>query len=57
MLKPPEKETPEYITDESGNQFFVYGNTKIKVTEHFNKNGRSIGALIEKAVEYAATAA
>lgn len=57
MLKPPEKETPEYITDESGTQFFVYGNTKIKVTEHFNKNGRPIGELIEKAVEYAATAA
>lgn len=57
MLKQPKKETTEHITDESGNQFFVYGNTKIKVTEHFNKNGRPIGDLIEKAVEYAANTA
>lgn len=49
-----EKELPSYITDDTGTQFFLFGNTKIRVTEHFCDGGKPIGDLIKTAVEYAA---
>ena len=33
MNKQPKEEKPKYITDESGTQFFVVGNTKIRILE------------------------
>ena len=33
------------------------GNTKIRVTEHFNSKGKHIKDLVENAVQYAANAA
>lgn len=57
MSKQPKEEKPKYIMDESGAQFFVGGNTKIRVTEHFNSKGKHIKDLVENAVQYAANAA
>lgn len=57
MNKQPKEEKPKHITDESGTQFFVVGNTKIRVTEHFNSKGKHIKDLVENAVQYAANAA
>ena len=57
MSKRLKEEKPNYITDENGTQFFVVGNTKIRVTEHFNSKGKHIKDLVENAVQYAANAA
>lgn len=57
MSKRLKEEKPKYITDENGTQFFVVGNTKIHVTEHFNSKGKHIKDLVENAVQYAASAA
>ena len=46
MNKQPKEEKPKYITDENGTQFFVVGNTKIRVTEHFNSTIRRKCGLI-----------
>ena len=51
MSKQPKEEKPKYITDENGTQFFVVGNTKIRVTEHFNSKGKHIKDLVENAVQ------
>ncbi len=31
---------------ENGNFYFVIGNTRIKITEHFSANGRTIDELL-----------
>lgn len=43
-----------YVTNEYGTLYFYYGNTRIKVAEHFNDRGKSIGTLIENVIRYAA---
>lgn len=49
-----EREQSNYVTDDTGAQFFLFGSTKIRVTEHFCDGGKPIGELIKNAVEYAA---
>ena len=54
-----EREEPDevpafYVTDEHGTLYFYYGNTRIKVAEHFNDKGKPIGALIENVIRYSA---
>ena len=34
--------------------YFYYGNTRIRVAEHFNDRGKPIGALIEGVIRYSA---
>ena len=43
-----------YVTDEYGTLYFYYGNTRIRVAEHFNDRGKPIGALIEDVIRYSA---
>lgn len=39
------------ITDNNGNQYFVLGRTRIKITEHFADNGKSINELVTDLIE------
>lgn len=43
-----------YGIEPDGTTYFYHGNTKIKVTEHFNNTGKTISALLEDVVQYAA---
>ena len=43
-----------YVEDEHGTLYFYYGNTRIRVAEHFNDRGKPIGALIEDVIRYSA---
>ena len=36
------KREPYYGTEPDGERFFYVGNSKIKVTEHFNDNGKPL---------------
>lgn len=45
---------PFYTVDEDGREYFCIGKTRIRITEHFPENGRSMGELIEDLVLYAA---
>ena len=46
--------TTFYVEDEYGTLYFYYGNTRIRVAEHFNDKGKAIGALIEDVIRYSA---
>ena len=43
-----------YVEDEHGTLYFYYGNTRIRVAEHFTDRGKPIGALIEDVIRYSA---
>ena len=43
-----------YVEDEYGTLYFYYGNTRIRVAEHFNDKGKSIGTLLEDVIRYSA---
>ena len=53
-VKEPDGVPTFYVTDEYGTLYFYYGNTRIKVSEHFNDRGKPIGALIEDVIRYSA---
>ena len=43
-----------YAVEGNGPLYFYYGNTRIKVSEHFSDNGKPIGTLIEDVIRYSA---
>ena len=43
-----------YVTEPDGTEYFYHGNTRIKVTEHFNDNGKPMNDLVEDVVQFAA---
>ena len=43
-----------YVEDEYGTLYFYYGNTRIRVAEHFNDRGKPIRTLIEDVIRYSA---
>ena len=43
------------MEDEYETLYFYYGNTRIRVAEHFNDNGKPIGTLIENVIRYSAS--
>ena len=43
-----------YVEDEYGTLYFYYGNSRIRVAEHFNDKGKSIGTLLEDVIRYSA---
>ena len=45
---------PYYGTEPDGEMFFYVGNTKIKVTEHFNDKGKPLKDLLEDVIKYSA---
>lgn len=38
-------------------QYFIYGNTRIKITEHFPDVGKTLNELLADVIQYAAKAA
>ena len=45
---------PFYGTELDGEKFFYIGNTRIKVSEHFNKYGKRLEDLLEDVIKYSA---
>ena len=43
---------PYYGTEPDGEMFFYIGNTKIKVSEHFAKDGKPLEDLLEDVIKY-----
>ena len=50
----PDEVPTFYVEDEYGTLYFYYGNTRIRVAEHFNDKGKPIGTLIEDVIRYSA---
>ena len=50
----PDEVPTFYVEDEYGTLYFYYGNTRIRVAEHFNDRGKPIGMLIEDVIRYSA---
>lgn len=40
----------------SDSQFFDYGKVRIKISEHFAKNGKTIDCVLEDVIQHAAIA-
>ena len=54
-LQPEPDEVPAfYVTEGDGPLYFYYGNTRIKVSEHFSDEGKPIGTLLEDVIRYSA---
>ena len=45
---------PFYGTELDGEKFFYIGNTRIKVSEHFAKDGKRLEDLLEDVIKYSA---
>ena len=45
---------PFYGTELDGEMFFYVGNSRIKVSEHFNDHGKTINDLLEDVIKYSA---
>ena len=50
----PEGVPSFYVEVEDGPLYFYYGNTRIKVSEHFSDRGKPIGTLLEDVIRYSA---
>ena len=50
----PDEVSTFYVEDEYGTLYFYHGNTRIRVAEHFNDKGKTIGTLIEDVIRYSA---
>ena len=52
--KYPEELQGKYITDENGVQYFIIGNTRIRVTEYFKEDGPTLTDVLERLIRYKA---
>ncbi len=43
-----------YRYSKDGQLYFVHGKTRIKVTEHFPSEGKSLNALLEDVIQFSA---
>lgn len=50
----PDEVPTFYVEDEYGTLYFYYGNTRIKVSEHFSNTEKPIGTLLEDVIRYSA---
>ena len=50
--EPTLENTSYYVKEPDGTLYFYCGNTKIKMTEHFAENGKSVGTLLEDVIQY-----
>ncbi len=48
---------PYYGTEPDGEMYFYIGNTRIKVSEHFAKDGKPLENLLEDIIKYSAKSA
>ena len=44
------------LTAADGTQYFVMGKVSIRVSEHFEENGKPLNSLLEDVIQHAATA-
>lgn len=42
----PQSETGKVITRETGEQYFIMGKNRIKITEHFSPSGKQLDELV-----------
>lgn len=42
----PQRETGKVITSASGEQYYIIGKERIKITEHFSPTGKQLDELI-----------
>lgn len=40
----------ELTTDENGKKHFVYGKTRLNITEHFAENGKTFSEILDEIV-------
>ena len=52
--EPTLENTSYYAVEPDGTEYFYCGNTRIKVSEHFATNGKTISHLMENVIQYAA---
>ena len=52
--EPTVENTSFYVTEPDGTKYFYCGNTRTKVSEFFSPNGKTMDALIENVVRFAA---
>ena len=50
----PDEVPAFYVTEGDGPLYFYYGDTRIKVSEHFSNKGKPIGTLLEDVIRYSA---
>ena len=50
----PDEVPAFYVVEGDGPLYFYYGNTRIKVSEHFSDKGKPIGTLLEDVIRYSA---
>lgn len=48
------QQTGQLVTMENGTEYFICGNNRIKISEHFAAKGRSLGDLIVDVIQYIA---
>ena len=58
MMKNKNKtqDTGILLTTSDGTQYYVMGKVRIKVSEHFAENGKTIDTLLEDVIQHAAAA-
>ena len=52
--EPTLENTSFYVTEPDGTKYFYCGNTRTRVSEFFSHNGKTMDALIENVVRFAA---
>ena len=52
--EPTLENTSFYVTEPDGTKYFYCGNTRTRVSEFFSPNGKTMDALIENVVRFAA---
>ena len=52
--EPTVENTSFYVTEPDGTKYFYCGNTRTRVSEFFSPNGKTMDALIENVVRFAA---
>lgn len=48
------QQTRQLVTTENGTQYFVCGNNRIKISEHFAAKGKPLGDLIVDVIQHTA---
>ena len=48
------QQTGQLVTMENGTEYFICGNNRIKISEHFAAKGRPLGDLIVDVIQYIA---
>ena len=48
------QQTGQLVTMEDGTQYFICGNNRIKISEHFAAEGRPLGDLIVDVIQHTA---